>query len=119
MRLSKKHRFVLYALYQYLKEANKQLSDKPLEMSVSKIVFIEALMKSKIADKSQRALYKNLELLEKKKLIEYENKFLKPTPRGLKLFLEMHKEISPYFHMVDIIKTDIGNMGRKIQTFFK
>lgn len=119
MRLSKKHRFVLYALYQYLNEANKQLRDKLLEMSVSKIVFIEVLKKSKIADKSQRALYKNLEILEKKKLIKYENKFLKPTKRGLKLFLEMHKEMTPYLHMVDVIKADAGKLGRKIQTYFK
>lgn len=119
MKLNRKHRFILYALYQYLREANKQLSDKPLEMSVSKIVLIEALKKSRIADKSERALYKNLEILEKKKLIKYENKFLKPTPTGLKMFLEMHSEMVPYFHMVSVIKNDVRNLGRKVQTYFK
>jgi len=119
MRLSKKHKFILYALYQYLREANKRFADMPLKMSVSKIHFIEALKKTKIADKSERALYRNLEVLEKKKLIKYENKFLKPTKRGLKLFLAMHKDIFPFIHAVAIIKQEAPRMSRKAQTYFK
>ena len=119
MRLNKKHKFILYILYQFLRESNKRFSDKPLKMSVSKIVFIEALKKTKIADKSERALYRNLEVLEKKKLIKYENKFLKPTVKGLKLFTEMHKEVFPYIHAVEIIKKEAPRMTRKAQTYFK
>jgi hypothetical protein len=119
MRLSKKHKFILYILYQFLREANKRFKDKPLEMSVSKIVFIDALKKTKIAEKSERALYRNLEVLEKKKLIKYENRFLKPTKRGLKMFLSMHKDLFPYIHALDIIKKEASTMSRKAQTYFK
>ena len=119
MNLNKKHKFILYALYHYLREANKQFKDKPLEMSVSKIVFIDALKKTNIADKSERALYRNLEILESKNLITYENKFLKPTIKGLKMFLEMHKELFPYIHMVGIIKQEANTMAKKSQTYFK
>lgn len=119
MRLNKKHKFILYALYQFLREANKRFTDKPLKMSVSKIVFIEALKKTKIADKSERALYRNLEVLEKKKLIRYENKFLKPTKRGLNMFISMHREIFPYLHATAILKKEAPRMSRKAQTYFK
>ena len=119
MRLSKKHKFILYILYQYLKEANKRFKDKPLQMSVSKIHFIHALKKTKIAEKSERALYRNLEVLEKKKLIKYENKFLKPTVKGLKLFLQMHRDLFPFTHAIEIIKKEAATMSRKAQTYFK
>ena len=81
MKLNKKHQFILYALMQYLKKLNKKFEDKPLEASVSKIDFIRLLQNLKIVEKSQRGLYKNLEVLEKKKLIRYENKFLKLSKR--------------------------------------
>ena len=119
MVLNKKHRFVLYALYQYLREANKRFSDKPLEMSVSKSVFIEALKKTKIADKGKRALYRNLEILEKKKLVKYENKFLKPTEKGLKVFSAMHKEIFPFIHLIDTLRLESDSMTSRAQTYFK
>ena len=119
MGLSKKHKFILYILYQFLREANKRLKDKPLEMSVSKIHFIKALKKTGIAEKSERALYRNLEILEKKKLIKYENKFLMPTKRGLKLFTAMHIEIFPFIHALKIIKKEAPRMSRKAQTYFK
>jgi hypothetical protein len=119
MRLSKKHKFILYTLYQFLREANKRFKDEPLEMSVSKVNFIDALKKTGIAEKSERALYRNLEVLEKKKLIKYENKFLKPTKKGLKLFMSMHKELFPFMHAMDIIKKEATRMSRKAQTYFK
>ena len=117
MKLGSKHRFILYALYCYLKEANKKLKG-PLQTSVSKIVFIELMNQSRIADKSQRALYKNLEILEKKKLIRYVNKFLMPTPKGMKYFKEMDMQLAPYFHMTKLIKK-APQFSRKTQAFFK
>ena len=73
--LNKKHQFMLYALMKYLIKLNKKYKDQPLEASVSKIDFIKLLQKLKIVEKSERGLYKNLEILEKKKFIKYENKF--------------------------------------------
>ncbi len=119
MALSKKHKFVLYALYQYLNEANKLFTHQSLEMSVSKSIFIEALKKTKIADKSERALYRNLEILEKKKLLKYENKFLKPTEKGLKMFTGIQETVYPYLHAVDVIRKETLSMSKKAQTYFK
>lgn len=119
MGLSNKNKYVLFALYKYLLEANLQFADKPLSLSVSKSVFIDLVKSAKIIEKSTRALYKNLEVLEKKKLIAYKNKFLIPTSRGLKYFHNMNKAINPYVHLSEVIKGDIAKCGRRVQTFFK
>ena len=117
-KLSKKHKFVLYSLMEYLKKLNKRFKDKPLKASVSKIDFIRLLQNLKIVEKSQRGLYKNLEILEKRKLIRYENKFLKLTQRGLKVVQEKENELNPYIRLlVDLEKTDIKTS--KAQTYFK
>ena len=117
--LSKKHQFVLFALYRYLQEANKRFKKAPLSVSVSKSIFIDFLKKQKLADKTERALYKNLEFLEKKKLIKYENRFLKPTKKGLKIYQTLLKEIAPYIHLLKTIKGDVTKMTKRAQAFFK
>jgi len=117
-RLSKKHQFVLYSLMEYLKKINKRFKDKPLEASVSKIDFIRLLQNLNIIEKSQRGLYKNLEILEKKKFIEYENRFLKLTKKGLKIVQQKENEINPYIRLlVDLEKAEIKTS--KAQTYFK
>lgn len=102
MKLNQKHQFILFSLYQYLKHANKKFNKTPLEMSVSKINFIELLRRLKITEKSRRGLYKNLQILEKKKLIHYENKFLKITAKGIKAVNDIENNINPY---LDVLKT--------------
>ena len=94
--VSKKHLFVLFALMQYLKKVNKKFKKQPLAASVSKIDFIRILKSSKITAKSQRGLYRNLEVLEKNKLVSYDNKFLKLTKKGLIKAREIEKDIAPY-----------------------
>jgi hypothetical protein len=116
-KLSKKHQFVLYALMEYLKKLNKRFRDKPLEASVSKIDFIRLLQSLNITEKSQRGLYKNLEVLEKRKLIAYENRFLKLTQRGLKLVQQKESELSPYFRLV--VNLERGKVKAAPQTYFK
>jgi len=118
VKISKKHQFVLYALMEYLKKLNKRFKDQPLEASVSKIDFIRLLQNLRIVEKSQRGLYKNLEVLEKRKLIAYENRFLKLTQRGLKAVQQKETEINPYIRLlVDLEKADIKTS--KAQTYFK
>ena len=73
MKQSKVHSFILFSLGAWFEEANKHIEDKPLQVSISKKTFIELVMNAGIARKQERALYKNLETLEKKKLISYEN----------------------------------------------
>ncbi len=119
MKLSKKHQFILYALMKYLKKLNKKFEHQPLEASVSKIDFIKLLLKLKIVDKSQRSLYKNLEILEKKKLIKYENRFLKLTEKGLKIVQAKDKELYPYLRLIVNIEKGKIPTRKSPQTYFK
>ncbi len=118
-KLNKKHEFILYALMKYLKKLNKQFENKPLEASVSKIDFIKLLQNLKIVDKSQRGLYKNLEILGKKKLIKYENKFLKLTDKGLKVVRKKELQLYPYLKLIVKIEKGKVKTSHPPQTYFK
>jgi len=111
---------MLYSLGKWFDEANASIRDKPLEVSISKSIFIHFVRDTGIAIKQSRALYKNLEILEKKKLISYDNKELKLTPRGKKHYAEIDKRISPYIVLTQLFsKKDLLSHTRKIQTIFK
>lgn len=116
--VSKKHLFVLFALMQYLKKVNKKFKKQPLAASVSKINFIRILKTSKITAKSQRGLYRNLEVLEKKKLIDYDTKFLKLTKKGLAKAREMEKDIIPYLSLIKKLEKKKIDKG-SLQAHFK
>src|SRR3989344_1786567 len=94
--LSKTHQLVLYSLGECYRQLNKRFEDAPLEVSVSKTLFIKLQMDAGLVGKRERALYKNFELLEKKKFVSYINSQLRFTPRGYKAFSKISKEISPY-----------------------
>ena len=63
-------RFILFTLGEYYKEANSKL--KEIRITISKVVFIDLIMCTNITKKKQRTIYKNLEDLEKIKLVSYE-----------------------------------------------
>lgn len=117
--VNKKHLFVLFSLMRYLKKVNKQFKKKPLAASVSKIDFIKLLKTSKMIKKSQRGLYKNLEILEKKKLISYKNKFLKLTKKGLTKAKEIEKEIKPYITVINKLEKKKIKTKKPLQAYFK
>lgn len=87
-------KLTLYSLGQCYRQLNKRFDNAPLEVAISKSVFIETLLQA--MEKKERALYKNLELLQKKKLISYANKELRFTERGYKRFLKIQKSITPF-----------------------
>lgn len=118
VKLSKKHEFILYSLMKYLEKLNKKFSDQPLEASVSKIQFINLLKDLEIVEKTERGLYKNLQVLEKKKLILYENRFLKLTEKGYKLITEKEKELFPYLKLIVTLRTK-AEKSKSAQTYFK
>ena len=119
MKLNKKHQFILYALMKYLRKLNKKFEDQPLEASVSKIDFIRLLQNLKIVEKSQRGLYKNLEILQKKKFIINENKFLKLTEKGLKVVKKKELEIYPYLKLIVNLEKGKITAKKDPQTYFK
>jgi coproporphyrinogen III oxidase-like Fe-S oxidoreductase len=120
MRVGKKQTFILFTLGQYYVQANEKLKKLPLEIVISKKVFIDIVRKANIAEKKERALYRNLETLEKKKLISYDNRNLKLTPRGQKMFTKLNREYGPYLNLAKVLdKVDMRKYTTKAQTVFK
>ncbi len=119
MKTTTTQEFMLYSLGKWLEEANKKIK-KPLKVSISKSLFIDAIKKSGIAKKQKRALYKNLEILEKKKLTVYKNKELKLSPKGKKLYNGIDKHIKPYITIHNQLKEkDPKKYTKRIQTVFR
>jgi DNA-binding PadR family transcriptional regulator len=119
MGVGKKQIFILFTLGRYYVEANKRLKGMPLEVVISKKIFIDIVKQAHIAEKKERALYRNLEVLEKKKYISYENHCLKLTHKGQRMFERLNKEYGSYLNLAKILeKTDIAR-HTKAQTVFK
>jgi len=120
VKITNKQKFILYTLGKWYAEANKKLKDKGLQVVISKSVFIDVAKKAEMVRKKERALYKNLEFLEKKKLISYNNKNLALTDKGKKIFAELNKELSPYFKVTATLrKKDPLSYSRKAQSVFR
>jgi DNA-binding PadR family transcriptional regulator len=118
--ISKKNRFILFTLGMLYDELNRRLKNRYLRIAISKSVFIRLVQDAHITQKKARALYKNLETLEKQRYIEYRNQNLRMTPKGEKMFVLIRKEQEPYMNLFSILKRkDIGKFSRKSQTIFK
>lgn len=118
MSLSKTQLRILYSLGQCYRKLNQPYQDKPLTVFISKIAFIELLKQADFIQKQERALYKNLEFLEKKKFIEYNNKKIKLTQRGQRLFNRIEKEIKPFVDTRDFWHQD-PKTQRQLQTYIE
>jgi hypothetical protein len=116
--LTKAHQLVLYSLGECYRQLNKRFEAAPLEVSVSKVLFIQMLIDAGLIGKKERALYKNLELLENLKFVSYSNKQLRFTQRGYTLFSKISKDLSPYLLHNDFWSSqDLGQ--KKLQLRFK
>ena len=117
MKLNKQQKLVLYALGLSYKQFHNNFKDKPLDISVSKSAFIELAMKSNITSIKERAIYKNLEFLEQKKIVSYKNKSLALSQRGNKLFENLNKEVSPFLNLTETFNSqNILNFTKKART---
>jgi len=120
MKSTRVQNFMLFTLGKWFEEANKKIKNKSLQVSISKGTFIELVKTAKFAEKQERALYKNLEILEKKKLINYNNKELKLTERGRKLYEDIDKRITPFFNVFRKLKEKNPiSYTKKVQTIFR
>ena len=118
MALTKVQQRILFSLGECHTKLNQPYADKPLKVFVSKIDFIELVKKADFVKKQDRALYKNLELLEKKKLIEYKDKKIKLTQKGKSLFNKIEKEIRPFIEIKEFWNMKVSS-GRQIQTYIE
>ena len=114
-----KHKIVMYALGLYNELASRNVP-KGLAVVLPKYVFINFVKKIKAVKKGERALYRNLEFLEKKKYIEYDNKNITMTKKGKALYKKIRKEVRPFIDVVKtIIPKKIIKKTKKLQTRFK
>ena len=114
MHLAPPQKLMLYALGQFYQSLNQPLVEKPLRVSTSKIVFIELLLKSKIISKQARAVYKNMEALQKKKLIAYEKRMIRFTDKGLREAEQINQELQQYLELKQYFQK--AKSKRKLQT---
>ncbi|MBI4152988.1 hypothetical protein HY497_00560 [Candidatus Woesearchaeota archaeon] len=116
--LTKTHQLMLYTLGQCYQQLNQRFHDAPLEVSISKVGFIEALLLSGLVGKKERAIYKNLEVLEKQKLISYEDRQLRFTARGYKAFSTVQRTVEPYISHHRFWEANV-TLTRKLQARLK
>ncbi len=114
MNLTNTQKLILHSLGQFYQAINQPLIEKPVRLRTSKITFIELLLKCRAMSKQARAVYKNLETLEKKRMIEYESRMIRFTERGLKHLKRVEKEIRPFVEVENHFRT--VKPGRKLQT---
>jgi len=120
MKTTRVQNFILFTLGKWFEEANKKIKDRSLKVSISKTVFIDLVKTAKFARKQERALYKNLEILEKKKLVKYENKELELTQKGKTLYEDIDKRLKPFFNVFKKLKEkDPIRYTKKVQTVFR
>lgn len=118
MKLTAQQQMILYALSQFYQALNQPLVEKPLHLQTSKITFIEHLLHSNLVRIQERALYKNLEMLERQKLVQYEQHLILFTEKGLKELEKISKEINQYLKINDYFKA-AEKPKRKLQTIIR
>ena len=119
MKVSKPQAFVLFALGRCYEECERRFADKPLKINMSKKAFIQLARAAGMVRKGERAMYKNLENLEKKKLIEYKNRSLKLTLRGEKYFHDILNKIEPYLSVSLFLHSENVLKYTKVQAKLK
>lgn len=109
---------MLYALGRYYEVSSRSVS-KDLAIHLPKSVFIDFVRKVELFDKGERAIYKNLEYLEGRKLVSYENRSLSLTERGRKQYKELKEGLKPYFEVNNIVVREKVKKSKRLQTVFK
>ena len=119
MQLSPQQKFILFALGRCYEECNKRFRDAPLHVNMSKVRFIELARAAGMVHKGERALYRNLEGLQHKKLVSYNNRSLKLTERGQRHFQHLHQQMDPYVTVSLLLKSEDILKYSKVQARFK
>jgi len=119
MGLSKQQAFVLFALGRCYEECDRRFADKPLVVNMSKKAFIGLARAANMVSKGERAMYKNLEDLEGKKLVSYDGKSLKLTERGNNHFQDLLGKVEPYIAVSMLLRSENVLKYAKVQAKFK
>ncbi|MBT5022050.1 hypothetical protein HOK51_06785 [Candidatus Woesearchaeota archaeon] len=108
---------MLWILGLFLRESDRRFAKFPLGVSISKVEFIESIVKLKVTNKQERAIYKNLEELEKRKFIIYKNRELCLSKKGFTKFSKQLGEFNAKKTMEKILSpSNIAKTSRGKQT---
>lgn len=119
MGLAENQRFILFVLGKLYEVTNRDLKEKILQVSISKAAFIEIVKKGCLTEKGERALYKNLEDLEKSNYVSYENRILKLTKKGGKEYSKLNRQLLPFLNIIKIIEAENPvSLTKKARTSF-
>ena len=111
-----KYKIVMYTLGWYEELISKNIT-KGIEVVLPKYIFIHFIKNIGVISKGERALYRNLEFLEKKKFISYTNKDITITPKGKNFYNQIKKEVQPFIDVMQAIDPqEIVNKTKKLQT---
>lgn len=120
MRITKPQKYILFVLGKSYERINQKYREQPIEISISKIAFIELAKSAKLTEKRIRSLYKNLESLEKNKLIDYRNKSLHLTEKGADIYKKINSHLTPFLDVLQIINSsDMLKYTNKTRTILK
>jgi hypothetical protein len=107
---------MLFVLGQFFKATDRRFAKTPLSVSVSKAEFIDVVRGLSAVAKKERAIYRNLEDLEKNKLILYDANGLKMSRKGYNEYKRMLTELKQFRHIARSIKAKKIQFKRKTQT---
>jgi hypothetical protein len=119
MALSRVQEHILFTLGRWHADAQRKLPEA-LEPALTKKAFIDALLAADIAGKKERALYRNLEALESRRLVSYGNRTLRLTPAGSRAYESIARRLTPFLNVITALsRKDPLQYGRRLQTSFR
>jgi len=119
MTLTEKQREMLFIVGQFLHETSRRFSKSMLKVTVMKAEFIDSIRSLGIVSKQGRAIYRNLETLQKGKYILYDKNSLKITKKGCKEYEKIITKIDHFQTIERILHTKKIKFKRKLQTQLK
>ncbi len=119
MAMTDKQKEMLFIVGQFLRETGRRFSKSMLKITVMKAEFIDAIRSLGIVGKQSRAIYRNLESLQKGKYIIYDENSLKISKKGLAEYEKMVKEIDHFQAIQGILRNKKISFKRKLQTKLK
>lgn len=116
MELGVKARELLFILCEFMKKADSRFSSAPLKISISKAEFIDEIREMGLVAKQERAIYRNLEELEKGRCILYnKEKSLRISKRGLDQYQKIMADLERFGEIKKTLETKDVGFKRRIQ----
>ncbi len=111
MQVTRQQSVLIFALGTVLQSLRSRVRP-PLSISLSKSAFIDIVLKTRIIGVKDRELYRLLEVLEDKKLLQYDGLSLLFSSRGEKVFSKIVKTVGPFLNVQNSLAGKIPSSGK-------